>query len=235
VLWVIVTYGQLAVLIAKAEKPALDEGLNGTWLVSVVATQAVAILTVLVAAGDSFAGMREPMLFMALALWLGGGAIYFLIIPLIFYRYMFVRMAPADLTPPYWIDMGAAAISTLAGAMLAEHAALSPLVGELTPFVKGFTLLYWSIASWWIPMLVVLGTWRHLAGGVPLAYDPLCWGGVFPLGMYSVATYELMHIIQAPFLSYVSQAFLIIAFVAWSAAIIGLLDTRLGNARCPPS
>jgi hypothetical protein len=34
------------------------------------------------------------------------------------YRYAFFKMAPADLSPPYWINMGAVAISTLAGATL---------------------------------------------------------------------------------------------------------------------
>ena len=233
VLWVVVTYGELAVLIAKPEKPSLAEGLNGTWLVSIVATQGVAILTVLVAAAGLLAGLRDPMLFMALAFWLGGGALYFLIMPLIFYRYMFVPMTAQDITPPYWIDMGAAAISTLAGALLAEHAALSPALGELTPFVRGFTLFFWAIASWWIPMLVVLATWRHLMGGVPLAYGPLCWGGVFPLGMYSVATYQLTHIVAAPFLLWLSQAFMIIALAAWSATFVGFLDTRLNLA--PPA
>jgi len=79
--------------------------------------------------------------------------------------------------------MGAVAISALVGATLIEHSALSRDVAEIVPFVKGFTLFYWAIATWWIPMLLVLGVWRYLICGVPLAYDPLYWGGVFPLGM----------------------------------------------------
>src|SRR5262249_39599628 len=102
--------------------------------------------------------------------------LYLWIITLIFFRYTFVPMAPEDLTPPYWINMGAVAISTLAGATLIEHAALSPVVVEIMPFVKGFTLFYWAIATLWIPMLLALGFWRHLIGRVPLAYDPLQWG-----------------------------------------------------------
>jgi hypothetical protein len=43
-------------------------------------------------------------------------------ISLIFYRYTFFRFAPGDLSPPYWINMGAMAISTLAGALLIENA-----------------------------------------------------------------------------------------------------------------
>jgi hypothetical protein len=38
---------------------------------------------------------------------------------------------------------------------------------------EGFTLFYWAIATLWIPMLLVLGVWRYLICGLPLAYDPL--------------------------------------------------------------
>jgi tellurite resistance protein TehA-like permease len=222
-------YGVLAVLTVKADKPSLADGLNGGWLVSVVAFQSVALLTVLISSTGVFAGLERALLFVALVLWLGGGALYLWIITLIFFRYMFVRMAPEDLTPPYWINMGAVAISALAGAMLIEHTALSRDVAEIAPFVKGFTLFYWAIATLWIPMLLVLGVWRHLIRGVPLAYDPLLWGRVFPLGMYSVSTYHLAKILAAPFLLPLSLLFMVIAVLAWLATFAGLVDSRISH------
>jgi hypothetical protein len=135
---------------------------------SVVAPQSVVILTVLTA--GVFVGLERPLLFWALVLWLGGGALYLWIITLIFLRYTFVHMAPEDLA--HWINMGAVAISTLASATLIEHTALSPVVVEIVPFVKGFALFFWAIATLWIPMLLVLGVWWYLICGVPLAYDP---------------------------------------------------------------
>jgi tellurite resistance protein TehA-like permease len=226
-LWAVVTYGELAVLTVKPDKPSLADGLNGAWLVSVVAAQSVAVLTVLISAAGIFTGFQRPMLFMAVVLWLGSGALYLWIVTLIFFRYTFVHMAPDDLTPPYWINMGAVAISALAGATLVEHAALSPVISDVMPFVKGFSLFFWAIATWWIPMLVVLGIWHYPVCGVPFAYDPLYWGGVFPLGMYSVATYHLTKILEAPFLMGLSQAFMIIALAAWSATLLGFLDAQL--------
>src|SRR5262249_21636666 len=97
-LWFVTTYGVLAVLTAKPDKPSLADGLNGAWLVSVVAFQSVVILTVLTA--GVFVGLERPLVFWALVLWLGGGALYLWIITLIFFRYTFVHMAPEDLTPP---------------------------------------------------------------------------------------------------------------------------------------
>jgi tellurite resistance protein TehA-like permease len=66
---------------------------------------------------------------------------------------------------------------------------------------------------------------------MPFAYDSLYWGAVFPLGMYSVATYELTKIVEAPFLLRLSQVFMIIAVVAWLAALLGLLDTRVKRVK----
>ena len=48
--------------------------------------------------------------------------LYIWMIALIFYRFTFLPLTPGDLTPPYWINMGAMAISTLAGAALVAKA-----------------------------------------------------------------------------------------------------------------
>jgi len=230
VLWLVVTYGVLAVLTVKEEKPRLADGLNGGWLVSVVATQSTAILTVLVLSTGTLQGFAEPLMFASLVLWLGGGALYMWLMTLIFYRYTFERMSPADLTPPYWINMGAVAISTLAGAILLQQAALSPVVAGLSSFIKGMTLFYWAIGTWWIPMLLVLGVWRYVIRGIPFAYNPLYWGGVFPLGMYSACTYRLAEILEAPFLMPLSRAFIFIALAAWTATFAGLVESLVRPA-----
>jgi tellurite resistance protein TehA-like permease len=146
---------------------------------------------------------------------------------LIFFRYTFLPMQPTDLTPPYWVNMGAVAISALAGATFTEHAELSPIVSDILPFIKGFTLFFWSIGSWWIPMLLFLSLWRHFLRSVSLKYDPLYWGAVFPLGMYSVSTYHLSSVLNAPFLMPLATGFLCIAAVAWTAAFAGLIDSLL--------
>ncbi|MFT5826474.1 MAG: tellurite resistance protein TehA-like permease, partial [Yoonia sp.] len=105
---------------------------------------------------------------------------------LIIYRYMFLDLDPSEMGPPYWVDLGAVAISTLAGAILIGNLAKGPLLIELAPFMKGFTFSFWSVATWWIPILLVLGFWRHVIRRFPLRYDPSYWAMVFPLGMYTV-------------------------------------------------
>ncbi len=220
-LWVAVTYTVFTALTVKAEKPSLAEGLNGGWLVAVVAAQSVAVLGAQLAAG--FGPYAPRALLFCLGMWLGGGMLYIWIISLIFYRYTFFPMSPSDLAPPYWINMGAVAISTLAGASLVAAAPHSPLLTELLPFLKGFTLLFWATATWWIPMLVILGVWRHVYRRFPLRYDPLYWGAVFPLGMYTVCTYRLAHVVDAPFLLVIPGVAIYVAMAAWCVTMVGLV------------
>jgi tellurite resistance protein TehA-like permease len=223
----VVLYGELAALTVRPDKPGLAGGLSGAWLLAVVAAQSVSILTVSLSASGAFAASRQPLMFLALVLWLGAGALYLWLITLIFYRTTFLPMAPEDFTPPYWINMGAAAISTLAGASLMGQSALSPIVTPVEPFIMGLTLLFWAVGSFWIPLLALLTVWAHLIRGLPFAYSPLGWGAVFPLGMYSVCTYHLAQIVDAPFLAPISSAFMVVAAAAWTATFAGLVDSRL--------
>jgi tellurite resistance protein TehA-like permease len=220
VLWIALTYAIFSIMTVKAVKPTLADGINGGWLLSVVAAQSVAVLGAQLA--DGFTS-RQPVLFFCLAVWLGGGMLYIWIISLIFYRYTFFTLSPSDLTPPYWINMGAVAISTLAGTMLIAAAPLSPLLQELLPFIKGFTLLFWATATWWIPMLVILGIWRHVYRRFPLRYDPLYWGAVFPLGMYTACTYRLAHVVHAEGLMSIPQVSVFVALIAWLLTLLGLI------------
>lgn len=228
-LWALLTYAVFTIIIVKPEKPALAEGLNGGWLVSVVAAQSVCVLGAQLAPG--MGQHAPPVLTFCLAMWLGGGMLYLWIIALIFYRYAFFTMSPSDLAPPYWINMGAAAISTLAGTMLVAAAPHSPVIEQVLPFVRGLTLLWWATATWWIPMLVILGVWRHILRRFPLRYDPLYWGAVFPLGMYTVCTARISRAVDAPYLLSISRVFVYVALGAWALAAAGMTLSLVRRGR----
>jgi tellurite resistance protein TehA-like permease len=237
-LWAGLIYSVFAAFTVKSEKPTLAQGIHGGWLLSVVATQAISVLASVVA--RSVPSLEQPLLFLALVLWLFGGMLYIWIISLIFYRYTFFPFAPSDLMPPYWINMGAMAISTLAGASLIQSASLATFLQEIAPFLKGLTLFFWATATWWIPMLVILGFWRHVYKRFPLRYDPLYWGAVFPLGMYSVSTRQLCDALHLPFLLWLPQTFVYIAAAAWFAAFVGFVlstthELRMVLSAQPPT
>jgi tellurite resistance protein TehA-like permease len=222
VLWILLTYTIFTAFTIKHDKPPIEQGLTGAWLIAVVATQSIAVLAALIAR-DWPQPHRLELNFFALSMWLWGGMFYIWIISLIFYRYSFFAFSPGDLSPPYWINMGAMAISTLAGARLVENTPDAPFLASLLPFIKGFTVFYWATGTWWIPMLLVLGVWRHVIQRFPLRYDPLYWGAVFPLGMYTVATRQMAAALDLPFLNPLPPVMFMVALAAWALAFGGLL------------
>ena len=236
--WLPLTYAMLPGLMEGTEKPKPEVGVNGAWLLAVVGTQAISVLACLLVpwlAEDT----PDVPLFVALAFWLVGSMLYVWLIALIFYRILFLPLSPGELTPPYWINMGAMAISTLAGIRLVAEAGRMPLLTELLPFLKGMTLLFWATGTWWIPILLALGAWRHLAKRVPLTYDHGYWAAVFPLGMYTVCTQNLIREFRLPFLESIPAVFVWVALAAWGLTFAGLVwhlatSMREGTTQVPP-
>jgi tellurite resistance protein TehA-like permease len=232
--WVALSYAMVPGLMEGTEKPKPEVGLSGAWLLTVVGTQAVSVLACRLA-GE----VPDALLFTALAFWLVGSMLYVWLIALIFHRILFLPLSPGELTPPYWINMGAMAISTLAGVCLVGEADRMPLLTELLPFLKGMTLLFWATATWWIPVLLSLGAWRHLARRVPLTYEHGYWAAVFPLGMYTVCTQNLVRVFGLPFLDAIPAVFVWVALAAWGLTFAGLCGhlvrpRRAATRRGPP-
>jgi len=221
-LWLVIMYTFFAAMTVRENKPSIEAGLNGGWLLAVVATQSISVLGTLLA--SHFANYREPVLFFTLCMFLLGCMLYLLLITLIFYRFTFVNVTMAALTPPYWINMGAVAITTLAGARLIIAASDWTLLNDVLPFLKGFTLFFWSAGTWWIPLLLILGFWRHVYKKFPLKYDPQYWGLVFPFGMYTVCTFQLSKAINFPPLLVIPRYFIYLALAGWVAASFGLIS-----------
>jgi tellurite resistance protein TehA-like permease len=224
-LWMLIMYTFFTAVTVREDKPELETGISGTWLLTTVATQSISVLGTLLA--DHFGAYRQSLLFFTLCMFLLGCMLYLVLITLIFYRFTFVKLTTVTLTPPYWINMGAVAITTLAGARLIIAAPEWSLLGEISPFLKGFTLFFWAAGTWWIPWLFRLGIWRHVRKHFPLVYDPLYWGMVFPLGMYTVCTFQLSEAISFEPLLLIPRYFIFIALAAWLAIFVGLIHSLL--------
>lgn len=226
--WLVITYAIFAGLATARDKPALRNGIDGSWLLAVVAMQSLAVLASLLS--PSLAQPeRQQLNFIALYAWLVGGVVYTWLMTLLLYRLLFFRFEAKDLTGPWWISMGAMAISALAGAQLVLGASGAPLLESLLPVLRGATLLFWGTGTWWLPLLVVLSVWRMLREGLP-RYELSQWSAVFPLGMYSAATGKVGTAFGLAFLQPASTVFFWIALGVWIVCAAGWLS----STRPPP-
>lgn len=221
ILWIIVMYTFFTSVTIRKDKPNLSEGINGAWLIAAVGTQSVSILGTLLS--PYIHNGKEILLFFTLCMYFLGCMLYLNIITLIFYRFTFLKLEFSALTPPYWINMGAVAITTLAGSTIILHAENMALLTEITPFLKGFTTFFWVTGTWWIPLLFILMIWRYAVHRYPLTYDPQLWGMAFPLAMYTTSTFQLSKALQLPFLSVISYVMVYVAIFIWLFVFLGLL------------
>jgi tellurite resistance protein TehA-like permease len=219
VLWAVLIYVFFTAVTLREPKPTLAQGITGAWLLVTVSTESLAVLGTLVA---PTLGRTEIVLFVSLLAYCLGLMLYIVFIALILYRWMFFPITEETLTPSYWINMGALAIATLAGSRLLLAAERWVLLRDLAPFLKGFTIFFWATAAWWIPLLVIAGVWRHGFERVPLTYDPQYWSLVFPLGMFTAATFIFSRALDLGFLAFIPHVTIYVALGAWAVTFVGM-------------
>src|SRR5262249_40551593 len=132
-------------------------------------------------------------------------------------------------SPPYWILMGATGIIVLAGSDILTLPAIPPAVSAppavtaIDGFLKGACIVFWSFGTWLIPLLIVLGFWRHVLRQWPLRYGSALWTVVFPIGMYGVATRSFGKAAGIGFMQPLSRGVIWVAMAAWLlVAVAGL-------------
>jgi tellurite resistance protein TehA-like permease len=232
VVWFVLTYGVPASVLLARRRDSVLGGVDGTWLLWVVATQSLSIdASTLVPVWPS---QSRLLVTAAIALWSVGLVLYLLLVSLIWQRWLTVAMTPATLSPPYWILMGATGITVLAGSDILTLPATVPAITAITGFIKATCFVFWSFGTWWIPLLIVLGLWRHVLRQWPLRYEPALWTVVFPIGMYGVATWSFGKADGLSFMEPLSRAVLWVAIAVWllvAAAGLARLARRPASAR----
>jgi tellurite resistance protein TehA-like permease len=219
--YAILLYITLIAVVIDSDKPGLAAGINGTWFLIIVSTQSVAVLGALLLSRHP----NDLLAFIVVAMFTLGLVIYVIVMTMVFLRWTFDPLDPTEASPPAWIAAGAVAISVLAGSNILLAADVSPRIQRLGPFLEGMTVLAWATATFWFPLMVAIGVWRHLVRRLPVRYHPSYWALVFPIGMYGAATFRMRAAISLDQLEWLPQITLVAAMAAWSATFIGLVHT----------
>ena len=186
---------------------------------AIVGTQSLVLLGASVA--TTFGALRPGLFVLIHLFWEFGLALYGIYIAILSYRLFFSEIRPDDVTPSLWVVVGAAAISTNAGSVLVLTDSGISFLQSMRPFIEGMTPIIWAWGTWWIPLLLLLGIWKHVVRRIPLTYTSALWSLVFPLGMYAEASLRLSRAEDFPLRS-LSDAMLWVAFVAWAATASAL-------------
>ncbi len=216
------TLGYIVPWIAVLQTPLRPALLcaNGTWFIWVVASQSVAVLaaTLEPALGQ---GRREVAL-LAVFSWSVGVFLYGAVGVLVAARMLYYPLRPEDLTPPYWVAMGATAITVLAGARIVEMAN-APMVAATRGLVAGTSVVFWAFGSWLLAPLLGAGIWRHVVHRVPLRYEAALWSVVFPLGMYGVGGDYLGQADRLPLVEHIGDIESWVALAVWTVTFFAML------------
>lgn len=206
-------------LVGRTAHPTLKD-IDGTWFIWVVASQSVAVLAA--SLEPVTASGRRELALLALVTWSVGVVLYAATGMFVAARLLAHPLTPADMAPPYWVAMGATAITVVAGARIVEMSQ-APAVAATGGLVAGVSVVFWAFGSWLIPPLVAAGIWRHVVHRVPLGYDVALWSIVFPLGMYGVAGHYLGQADRLPLVEAIGASESWLALVAWTLTFAAML------------
>lgn len=229
--WLVLGYVIPGLVIGRHQGADILAGLNGTWFIWSVASQSIAVLAASLEP-TAPSGISDALSIIAVLSWGIGLILYGVIGCAVVIRLLTRGIPAADLGPPYWVTMGAGAITVLAGSRIVEMSDTA-MVSVVRAPVAAAAVVFWAFATWLIPALAGIGLWRHLIKRVPLHYEASMWSMVFPLGMYAVAGIYLGDADDLPIVGWIGGHFLWVALVVWAIVLIWMLVSLVAASRAP--
>lgn len=231
VTWLVLLYISLIGVVLRRPKPGLARGINGTWFLLTVSTESIVALGALLLRHQA----DDLVAFICVALFLLGIVLYLIVMTMVFLRWTITELKPTDAEPPVWIATGAVAITTLAGVHLLVAGNHVQRVERIRPTLEVLVIMAWATATFWLPLVVAIVVWRHAVRRVPIRYDPSWWAIVFPLGMYSVASYRMDQVVGLPSMHRLPVFMLLVALAVWTLSFVGLVCRGIFDLEAVPS
>ncbi|WP_235933932.1 tellurite resistance/C4-dicarboxylate transporter family protein [Paramicrobacterium chengjingii] len=229
--WIILGYVIPGLVIGRHQGADILSGINGTWFIWSVASQSVAVLAASLEP-KAPKGISDALSIVAVLSWGIGLILYGVIGCAVVIRLLTRGISAAELGPPYWVTMGAGAITVLAGSRIVEMTDTAMLSVVQAP-VAAAAVVFWAFATWLIPALFGIGLWRHAIKKIPLQYEASLWSMVFPLGMYAVAGIYLGDADDLPIVGWIGGRFLWVALVVWAVIFVWMIASLVVASRAP--
>lgn len=220
-LWLGISLSTFSILFLKkkSEDRKIEDVFHGGWFFATVGTQSTALLGIIVAEHAMEQGLFIQLF--SFALWSAGTSLYLVFMALIILRLVFYRFDSDSALSPYWMNIGAAAVTAITGTVLHRHiVATGGPFTDFLPFLKGISLLFWSFGLWWIPCLIILAVRKLVCRNDDTLFTVGYWEIVFALGFYADSTIRMAGLFEGQYLIVTSIAFSITSIILWCFASI---------------
>jgi tellurite resistance protein TehA-like permease len=214
--WLIISLFSFSILFLhrKFEDRKIEDILHGGWFFAIVGTQSTAFLGITVAehSGQNATGIQ----LFSFALWSVGASLYLVFVVLIVLRLVFYQFSCSTAVSPYWMNIGAAALTALTGTALYQyiHSTGGPFI-DFLPFLKGISLFFWSFGLWWLPFLVILAMRKQAYSTEGFTFTVGYWEVALALGLYAKSTIQMTDLFQGQHLIIASLCFSIACITLW--------------------
>ena len=194
------------------------EKMTAVWLLPIVAPEVAA------GAGGALMPHLDPasarqLLVVGFILWGMSLALAFSLITLVLLRLALHKLPDTDFAATSWLPLGPLATGCL-GLLSMGQAAPAAFAGTAlagaAEIVHGFGLVgglaLWGAGLWWL-VIAVLFTRHYIRDNMP--FNLGWWGFTFPLGVFALATFELLHLTELRFFALVGLVLAVQLAAVW--------------------